>query len=183
MCHVQTTKISFIFAYIQNRAGQTESRKKKEIRMKKKKRELYKLKRAGRGLPKDRVVGGGQRGRGVSLRGVYFKFEQFGANACGDCACFSHPFHKHRPPTYWHMNVIRKSRRRGLGLGVLRGRGRGRGRCCGNVCGCEIVTNYVQQRMRPRRRRWLPFNSFRCVRRFKQPLPALKAPPLRTAIA
>lgn len=47
----------------------------------------------------------------------------------------------------------------------------------GNVCGCKLVTNYVQHKLR----RWLwlwpgqgfpSFYSFHCVRRFKQPHPA-----------
>lgn len=85
-----------------------------------------------------------------SLSGVYFKFERFGANACGDCARFT--CRLPLPSTTYAG-----------------------GRGC--VCGCKLVTNYVQHKLR----RWLwlwpgqgfpSFYSFRCVRRFKQPHPA-----------
>lgn len=88
-----------------------------------------------------------------SLSGVYFKFERFGANACGDCARFTCP--PPLPSATYGENM------------------------CVCVCGCKLVTNYVQHKLR----RWLwlwlwpgqrlpSFYSFRCVRRFKQPHPA-----------
>lgn len=94
-----------------------------------------------------------------SLSGVYFKFERFGANACGDCARFTCP-----PPL--SLSTLPPL----LGM-------------CVCVCGCKLVTNYVQHKLRRWLRLWLwlwlwpgqrlpSFYSFRCVRRFKQPHPA-----------